>query len=83
MQSLVTLESKTTLSMHRSGANRGQRKGRQQDGALHLWFGIVKNGSVVESGMYETCSDNGMSEVIRAICGKERCKRDDELRKGS
>lgn len=33
--------------------------------------------------MYETCSDNEMSEVIRAICAKQRRKRDDGLRKGS
>jgi hypothetical protein len=33
--------------------------------------------------MYETWSDNEMSEVIRAACAKERRKRDDGLRRES
>lgn len=83
MKSLVTLKSETTLSVHRSRAKRGQRKGRQQNSALHVCCGIVESDSVVESGMYETWSDNEMSEVIRAACAKERRKRDDGLRKES
>lgn len=34
------------------------------------------------NGLSETCSNTGMIEGIKANCGKERRKRDDELRKG-